>query len=222
MSRFARDIGLEPVVTAGQGEAAMPTVRHPIIFSPTPPRYPLPPPALDEHGEQIRAWLAGPRPGPARASPARAGRAPEGIRHVTHPGRAPFPHLAGHLRPGHDHPARPGPGRRPDGQGRVRRAGAVAGDPAPADPVAGPGVRGGAGRAGRPRLHAHRDRGPAHLPERARLGAGSARGRPARRRLPLPGGHRGCRRVPVRCAGRGRAAAARPTTRAGTCWRWPR
>jgi crotonobetainyl-CoA:carnitine CoA-transferase CaiB-like acyl-CoA transferase len=60
---FARDIGLEPVVTAGQGEAAMPTVRHPIIYSATPPSYPLPPPALDEHGEQIRAWLAGP-PGP--------------------------------------------------------------------------------------------------------------------------------------------------------------
>ena len=27
------------------------------------PRYPLPPPALDEHGDQIRAWLAAP-PGP--------------------------------------------------------------------------------------------------------------------------------------------------------------
>ena len=60
---FARDIGLEPVVTAGRGEAAMPTVRHPIIYSATPPSYPLPPPALDEHGEQVRAWLAGP-PGP--------------------------------------------------------------------------------------------------------------------------------------------------------------
>ena len=60
---FARDIGLEPVVTAGEGEAARPTVRHPISYSATPPSYPLPPPALDEHGEQIRAWLAGP-PGP--------------------------------------------------------------------------------------------------------------------------------------------------------------
>ena len=60
---FARDIGLEPVVTAGQGEAAMPTVRHPIIYSATPPSYPLPPPALNEHGEEVRAWLAAP-PGP--------------------------------------------------------------------------------------------------------------------------------------------------------------
>jgi crotonobetainyl-CoA:carnitine CoA-transferase CaiB-like acyl-CoA transferase len=60
---FARDIGLEPVVTAGEGAGAMPTVRHPIIYSVTPPSYPLPPPALDEHGEQIRAWLAE-APGP--------------------------------------------------------------------------------------------------------------------------------------------------------------
>ena len=59
---FAREIGLEPVVTAGQGEAAMPTVRHPLTFSVTPPRYDLPPPRLDEHGEEIRAWLAGPEP----------------------------------------------------------------------------------------------------------------------------------------------------------------
>jgi crotonobetainyl-CoA:carnitine CoA-transferase CaiB-like acyl-CoA transferase len=72
---FARDIGLEPVVTAGQGEAAMPTVRHPIIYSATPPSYPLPPPALDEHGEQVRAWLAGP-PGPL--APPGAGPAPAG------------------------------------------------------------------------------------------------------------------------------------------------
>jgi crotonobetainyl-CoA:carnitine CoA-transferase CaiB-like acyl-CoA transferase len=68
---FARDIGLEPVVTAGEGDAAMPTVRHPIIYSATPPSYPLPPPGLDEQGDEVRAWLAGPlgplgRPGPAQ------------------------------------------------------------------------------------------------------------------------------------------------------------
>ncbi len=39
----------------------MPSIRHPISFSTTPPSYPLPPPALDEHGEQVRAWLAAPR-----------------------------------------------------------------------------------------------------------------------------------------------------------------
>jgi len=77
---FARGIGLEPVVTAGQGEAAMPTVRHPIIYSATPPSYPLPPPALNEHGDQVRAWLAGPTgplpppgAGPAPASAHRTG-----------------------------------------------------------------------------------------------------------------------------------------------------
>jgi crotonobetainyl-CoA:carnitine CoA-transferase CaiB-like acyl-CoA transferase len=57
---FAADIGLDPVVVAGQGEAAMPGIRHPLTFSATPPRYDLPPPRLDEHGDQIRAWLAGP------------------------------------------------------------------------------------------------------------------------------------------------------------------
>jgi crotonobetainyl-CoA:carnitine CoA-transferase CaiB-like acyl-CoA transferase len=56
---FARSIGLRPVATAG----GTPTVRHPVDFSATPPSYPLPPPALDEHGDQIRAWLAAP-PGP--------------------------------------------------------------------------------------------------------------------------------------------------------------
>ena len=75
---FARDIGLEPVVTAGEGEGARPTVRHPIIYSVTPPSYPLPPPALDEQGDQVRAWLAGPPgplepPGPAPARAQQAG-----------------------------------------------------------------------------------------------------------------------------------------------------
>jgi len=54
---FAAEIGLEPVVIAGEGAAGVPTVRHPLTFSATRPRYDLPPPALDEHGEQIRAWL---------------------------------------------------------------------------------------------------------------------------------------------------------------------
>jgi crotonobetainyl-CoA:carnitine CoA-transferase CaiB-like acyl-CoA transferase len=71
---FAREIGLEPVVTAGQGEAARPTVRHPLTFSATPPRYDLPPPKLDEHGEEIRAWLdAAPSPGQAQPGSARPG-----------------------------------------------------------------------------------------------------------------------------------------------------
>ncbi|MGE5286363.1 MAG: CaiB/BaiF CoA transferase family protein [Micromonosporaceae bacterium] len=58
---FAEKIGLEPVVSVGEGDAAVPTVRHPLTLSGTPPRYDLPPPALDEHGEQIRAWLTSPQ-----------------------------------------------------------------------------------------------------------------------------------------------------------------
>jgi crotonobetainyl-CoA:carnitine CoA-transferase CaiB-like acyl-CoA transferase len=73
---FADEVGLEPVVTVGQGDDAMPSVRHPITFSETPASYRLPPPALDQHGAEIRRWLAGPgevrpngvgsRTGPAR------------------------------------------------------------------------------------------------------------------------------------------------------------
>ncbi|MEV0715981.1 CoA transferase [Asanoa sp. NPDC050611] len=50
---YAQDLGLDPVVEVG----AVPSVRNPITFSATPPRYELPPPGLDEHGEEIRAWL---------------------------------------------------------------------------------------------------------------------------------------------------------------------
>jgi crotonobetainyl-CoA:carnitine CoA-transferase CaiB-like acyl-CoA transferase len=56
---LARQIGLDPVVLAGEGETAVPGIRNPLTFSATAPGYYLPPPALDEHGEQIRAWLAG-------------------------------------------------------------------------------------------------------------------------------------------------------------------
>jgi crotonobetainyl-CoA:carnitine CoA-transferase CaiB-like acyl-CoA transferase len=57
---FATEIGLNPSVPTGPGEAAIRTVAHPLRFSATAPRYDLAPPRLDEHGEQIRAWLAEP------------------------------------------------------------------------------------------------------------------------------------------------------------------
>jgi crotonobetainyl-CoA:carnitine CoA-transferase CaiB-like acyl-CoA transferase len=57
---FAEQIGLDPVVLAGHGESAVPGIRNPLTFSATAARYDLPPPGLDEHGEQIRAWLADP------------------------------------------------------------------------------------------------------------------------------------------------------------------
>jgi crotonobetainyl-CoA:carnitine CoA-transferase CaiB-like acyl-CoA transferase len=50
---LATRLGLEPVVMAGN----VPTVRHPIDFSATPPRYELAPPRLGEHSEEIREWL---------------------------------------------------------------------------------------------------------------------------------------------------------------------
>ena len=42
--------------------------RNPVTLSATPPDYPLPPPALDEHGAEVRAWLTGPAARPP-ASP---------------------------------------------------------------------------------------------------------------------------------------------------------
>lgn len=52
---LARELGLDPVVTTG----GVPGIRHPIGLSATPARYDLPPPGLDEHGDEIRNWLAG-------------------------------------------------------------------------------------------------------------------------------------------------------------------
>ena len=64
---FAQEVGLDPVVTVGEGAAAVPSVRNPITFSATAPTYRLPPPALDEHGAELRRWLAGP---PSEETPA--------------------------------------------------------------------------------------------------------------------------------------------------------
>jgi len=55
---MAEQFALEPVVTVGEGERAVPMARHPITFSATPARYTLPPPELDEHGAELRKWLA--------------------------------------------------------------------------------------------------------------------------------------------------------------------
>jgi crotonobetainyl-CoA:carnitine CoA-transferase CaiB-like acyl-CoA transferase len=53
---FAERIGLEPIIEAG----GRPGIRHPVTYSATPPDYPLAPPELDEHGDEIRAWLSSP------------------------------------------------------------------------------------------------------------------------------------------------------------------
>lgn len=54
---MAERFELDPIVTVGDGDRAVPTTRHPIRFSTTPVSYSLPPPELDEHGEEIRKWL---------------------------------------------------------------------------------------------------------------------------------------------------------------------
>ena len=55
---LARALGLEPSVLVGTGEQSVPLVRNPISFGVTPTRHELPPPGLDQHGDEIRAWLA--------------------------------------------------------------------------------------------------------------------------------------------------------------------
>lgn len=57
---LAEQLGLEPVVHVGQGEAAVPVVRNPIRLSRTPATYRTPPPPLGADDEAVRAWLSGP------------------------------------------------------------------------------------------------------------------------------------------------------------------
>lgn len=54
---YAQELGLNPVVEVGSGEASVPGVRHPLSYNTMTPRYELPPPALGEHTEEIKAWL---------------------------------------------------------------------------------------------------------------------------------------------------------------------
>jgi crotonobetainyl-CoA:carnitine CoA-transferase CaiB-like acyl-CoA transferase len=58
---MAERFGLDPIVQVGEGDRAVPTTRHPIRFSETPAHYDLPPPDLDEHGAELRAWLTTPQ-----------------------------------------------------------------------------------------------------------------------------------------------------------------
>lgn len=58
---MAERFGLDPIVEVGDGDRAVPTTRHPIRFSETPASYHLPPPEFDEHGAELREWLATPR-----------------------------------------------------------------------------------------------------------------------------------------------------------------
>ncbi len=55
---MAERFELDPVVEVGEGERALPMARNPITLSATPAAYTLPPPELDEHGAELRKWLA--------------------------------------------------------------------------------------------------------------------------------------------------------------------
>ena len=55
--QLAERLGLDPVVLAGVGERAIPTIRNPITFSRTPPTYDLAPPRLDGDRSAVLAWL---------------------------------------------------------------------------------------------------------------------------------------------------------------------
>ena len=192
---FARGIGLEPVVDRGRGgRAQCRPIRHPITFSATPPSYPLPPPRSTSTAS--RSGPGSPRRQPRLRvqPPARIDRNDHMTQHDAVPG---FPTSLGTSDP--DTITLLGQDLAADLMGKVgfgELAFWLVTQRRP-DPVAGPGVRGGAGCARRPRIHPDRDRRPAHLPERARLGAGGARRRPARRRLPVPRRDRGRRAVPV-------------------------
>ncbi|WP_417374530.1 CaiB/BaiF CoA transferase family protein [Glutamicibacter protophormiae] len=56
--RLAERLGLEPVVDAGSGADAIPTIRNPITFSVTPPTYDLRPPRLNGNRTAVLEWLS--------------------------------------------------------------------------------------------------------------------------------------------------------------------
>ncbi|HLR84476.1 MAG TPA: CoA transferase [Nocardioidaceae bacterium] len=55
---LAERLGLEPVITVGEGDRAIPMIRNALSFSKTPPRYRMPPPSLGEHDDELRTWLS--------------------------------------------------------------------------------------------------------------------------------------------------------------------
>jgi len=56
---LAERLGLDPVVTVGEGDDAVPMVRNPIGFSRTPATYRSAAPTLGQHSRQVRDWIAG-------------------------------------------------------------------------------------------------------------------------------------------------------------------
>ena len=67
---LADSLGLDPVVSVGRGDSAIPMIRNPITFSRTPVRYESAPPTLGQHGAEIRAWLDSAADSPMPSTPA--------------------------------------------------------------------------------------------------------------------------------------------------------
>ncbi len=55
--RLAEKLGLEPIITVGDGDRAVPMIRNAITFSRSKPQYRMPPPTLGEQSDEVRAWL---------------------------------------------------------------------------------------------------------------------------------------------------------------------
>jgi crotonobetainyl-CoA:carnitine CoA-transferase CaiB-like acyl-CoA transferase len=60
--QFAQRLGLKPVVDAGSGPDAIPTIKHPVTYSRTAARYDKAPPALGADQADVLAWLEQTRP----------------------------------------------------------------------------------------------------------------------------------------------------------------
>lgn len=56
---LATELGLAPLVDVGPDNPAQ--IRHPVSYSGFTPATPTAPPALDQHGAELRAWLTSPR-----------------------------------------------------------------------------------------------------------------------------------------------------------------
>lgn len=65
-TRFADDLGLDPVVATGSGPQAIPTIRNPIRFSRSTVGYHRAPPPLDGDRQEVLHWLE--QPAPARSA----------------------------------------------------------------------------------------------------------------------------------------------------------
>ncbi len=55
--RLAEKLGLDPIITVGDGDRAVPMIRNAITFSRSKPQYRMPPPTLGEQSDEVRAWL---------------------------------------------------------------------------------------------------------------------------------------------------------------------